>query len=130
MGSREPKRYGCCSGIVLIGALGFFGVCLLGIVNRKPGEAPVADSPPGRVAPQPAGPALLPEVAAFLASHPEYGKPTGVQAVPNWAKGKRQRVRFDSGRDLLFYEKGGAVATVYEDDSSEGRRKIWGEYDR
>lgn len=69
---------------------------------------------------------LLPEIQAFLGQHSEYGKRTTLQEVPDWAKGKRQRVNFDSGRRLLFYTKGEDVIAIYEDQPGIGRVKIWG----
>jgi hypothetical protein len=71
---------------------------------------------------------LLPEVAAFLEEHTEFGRAVASETVPDWAKGKRQRVRFDSGRSLLFYTKDNAVITVCEDQAGVGRVKVWGEY--
>lgn len=75
------------------------------------------------LAPKP--PRLLPEVRTFIRGHAEYGRPTDSEAVPDWARGERQRVRFSTGRSLLFYTEGGQVASVYEDDPLEGRRRIW-----
>jgi hypothetical protein len=69
---------------------------------------------------------LLPEIQTFLNQHSEYGNTTTIQEVPDWAKGKRQRVNFDNGRSLLFYTKGEAVMTIYEDQPGIGRVKIWG----
>lgn len=69
---------------------------------------------------------LLPEIRGFLAKHQNWGTPGRVQAEPNWARGRRQRVTL-SGRSLLFYTEGGKVVTVYEDMPS-GRKKIWGSY--
>lgn len=71
----------------------------------------------------------MPEVAAFLGSHPEFGRPTGTQNVPDWEKGKRQWVNFNTGRNLLFYERDGVVITIYENDPAVGRVKIWGEFE-
>lgn len=73
----------------------------------------------------PAG--LLPEIAQFLDEHKEFGKPTRIEAMPDWAKGKRQRVVLElneSRRNLLFYMKENKVITVYEDDGS--RKIVWG----
>ncbi len=67
---------------------------------------------------------LIPEISLFLDSHREWGSPTSVQSVPDWAEGKRQRVDFSSGRSLLFYMKDGQVLSV----SDQQRQKIWGEY--
>lgn len=68
---------------------------------------------------------LLPEIAEFLADHKEFGEAIRTEAMPDWAKGKRQRVIFDSRRNLLFYIKENKVVTVYE-DSSDGRKIVWG----
>lgn len=70
---------------------------------------------------------LRPEIATFVSQHPEFGKPTGTQSIDDWAQGARQRVDFDSGRNLLFYMKDGQVVTVYE-DGTDGRNKVWGEF--
>jgi hypothetical protein len=69
---------------------------------------------------------LLPEIAAFLDSHREFGNLTRSQPVRNWINGERQRVAFDTGRSLHFYAKDGAVSTVYEYDESGKRNRIWG----
>ncbi len=71
---------------------------------------------------------LLLGIGAFLESHDEFGTPTATQSVPDWAQGKRQRVQFSNGQNLLFYLKEGKVVTVYEDHPQEGRKKIWGEF--
>lgn len=70
---------------------------------------------------------LLPEIKSFLSQHTEYGSATIIEDMPNWANGKRQRVKFDNGRTLLFYTKDGNVVTIYEDQPGSGRVKIWGE---
>ena len=69
---------------------------------------------------------LLPEIDAFLGQHSEFGEPLAPQAMPDWANGKRQRVTFDTGRNLLFYTKGGQVVTIYEDQKDGGRVVVWG----
>ena len=56
---------------------------------------------------------------------PSVGKPLKAQEMPDWREGKRQRVDLDSGRNLLFYLKDGAVSAVYEDLPDSGRTKIW-----
>lgn len=85
-------------------------------------SAPAPNSQATRSA-APAG--LRPEIAAFLRAHSEFGQPTGVQHIENWAAGPRQRVDFASGRNLLFYIKNGQVVTVYE-DTGNGRVIVWG----
>jgi hypothetical protein len=72
---------------------------------------------------------LHPEIKTFLSSHSEFGKATGVEDMPDWFKGPRQRVQFDSGRNLLFYMKDGQVVTVWEDTPSSGRQVVWGNTD-
>ena len=72
--------------------------------------------------------ALLVEVEVFLDTHSQFGRPISVQEIPDWLEGKRQRVRFASGRSLLFYTKDGQVVAVYEDMPGNSRVKIWGEY--
>jgi hypothetical protein len=74
--------------------------------------------------PKPGG--LLPEISDFLSTHSEFGEPRDVQEIPDWAKGPRQRVTFDNGRNLLFYIEGDSVVSVYE-DGSNGRQKVWGQ---
>ncbi|MBL7066434.1 MAG: hypothetical protein ISS29_01055 [Candidatus Marinimicrobia bacterium] len=69
---------------------------------------------------------VLPGIQAFLAKHKEFGLPSRTQSVPNWAQGKRQRVQFKTGRNLLFYLKNGKVVTVYEDTKTGSRKKVWG----
>lgn len=81
---------------------------------------------------EPKPPGMLPAVAAFLDEHPEFGKAAEVEQMPDWAQGQRQGVitTGDGGRkSLLFYLKGEAVQTVYQQDAT-GRRKVWGDYDR
>jgi hypothetical protein len=71
---------------------------------------------------------VLPEISSFLSEHPEYGTPVAIQAVPDWAQGKRQRVVLEYGGtedSLLFYIKDDKVVTVYRDGSS-GREVVWG----
>lgn len=70
---------------------------------------------------------LLPGIRVFLDQHEEFGNPSGTQTISDWAQGKRQWVQFNTGRNLLFYLKGGKVVTVYEDDPELGRKKVWGE---
>ena len=71
---------------------------------------------------------VMPGIRAFLERHNEFGAPAAIQSVPDWAQGKRQRVQFKNGRNLLFYLKEGKVVSVYEDHPKEGRKKIWGEF--
>lgn len=52
---------------------------------------------------------LLPGVRDFLERHSEFGKPIRTQSIPDWAQGKRQRVQFSNGRNLLFYLKEGLL---------------------
>lgn len=68
---------------------------------------------------------LLPEISQFLDEHKEFGTAIRTETMPDWAKGKRQRVAFDSGKNLLFYTKDNKVVTVYE-DGLNGRTIIWG----
>lgn len=93
-------------------------------LSRRPRETP---SPPvKRESSRPSG--ILPGIRSFLNQNREFGSATTTQPVPDWAQGKRQRVQFTSGRNLLFYLKDGEVVTVYEDTEAEGRKKIWGSY--
>ncbi len=75
-------------------------------------------------------PPLLSEISNFLREHKEFGKPIATQSIPNWASGTRQRVTFNTGRNLLFYTKSGQVTGILEDDPIEGRKKVWGEYEK
>jgi len=68
---------------------------------------------------------LLPGIRSFLNGHKEFGSPSKTQGMPDWAEGKRQRVQFRGGKDLLFYLKDGVVVTVYEDDARGERKQIW-----
>ena len=58
-------------------------------------------------------PGMLPEIKTFLRAHPEFGEPISRTDVPDWANGKRQRVQFVGGRDLLFYTENGQVRSVH-----------------
>jgi len=71
---------------------------------------------------------ILPGIRLFLSEHKEFGSPIKVQFLSDWAEGKRQRVQFTNGRNLLFYLKDDKVVTVYEDTETEGRKKIWSSY--
>jgi len=120
---KPKKKGGVLVGCVVLCAL----LILLAILGRCAGSR-VPDSPPSRQSQQsPSAMGLLPEISAFLQQHTEFGKPIGSQSVADWAQGSRQRVMFDTGRNLLFYTKGGKVVTVYEDQRSAGRVKVWGE---
>jgi hypothetical protein len=84
---------------------------------------------------------MLPEVAAFISSHPVIQRPDGIPEIKlgtattirqgvNWEKGKMQIIDFGAGLRLLFYEKDGVVVAVYDLSDSVGhwRFKVWGEY--
>jgi hypothetical protein len=64
-------------------------------------------------------------VASFLAAHPEFGKATNGWDAPDWAEGPRRWVRFDGGRELLFYLKGEVVVSVYENVPGQGLTRVW-----
>ena len=107
----------CLSGCFFWGLIAVLGLGIAGtILSNRPGAT------------APAVRGLLPEIDAFLRAHPQFGKPLRVQAIPDWYEGPRQRVDLDTGRNLLFYARGGAVLTVYEDQPGRGRVKVWGEY--
>lgn len=57
---------------------------------------------------------VLPGIRSFLEYRPEYGSPISVQYIPDSVVGKRQRVQFSTGRNLLFYLEKGQVIVVYE----------------
>lgn len=68
---------------------------------------------------------ILPEISDFLDTHKEFGNVVGIEDLPDWAKGKRQKVKFDGSiKSLLFYVKDEKVVTVYED--STDRKIVWG----
>lgn len=69
------------------------------------------------------GPAVMPEIAAFLAEHPEYGSVQQTVTMPDWAKGARQQVNLTSG-NYLFYVQDGQVVTVYKYEG-EGRAEVY-----
>ena len=110
-------------------AILFVGMFALGLALRlggynAPPQSVTAITTPSK---PPSAPSVLAEIGAFLRSHPEFGEPVGTFAVPDWAEGKRQRVRFASGKDLLFYTKNDSVMTIYEDVPGTGRKIVWGE---
>jgi len=107
-------------GVIIVGVVG-------GILSSSDSGSSTAKPQPRTIARQ-IKPDILSGIQAFLTKHKEYGSPTGTQSVPDWAKGKRQRVQFTTGRNLLFYLKDGVVVTVYEDDSRGDRKKIWNSY--
>ncbi len=55
---------------------------------------------------------LLPGIQPFLAAHPEYGAPRTVEAMPDWAEGRRQRVR-TTVDNYLFYMAGETVVGIW-----------------
>lgn len=69
---------------------------------------------------------MLTGIKIFLRSHSQYGEPIYVQDIPDWASGRRQRVQFSNGRNLLFYLEEGDVTAIYENNPI--RMKIWGNY--
>lgn len=75
---------------------------------------------------------ILPEINKFLSKHQEFGIPIDVESIPDWAQGKRQKLKVKANgksRSLLFYVKEQEVVTVYE-VGANGREKIWGEYQK
>jgi hypothetical protein len=66
---------------------------------------------------------VLAEVAAFLATHPEYGEVRRASMLPDWARGRRQRLETSEG-SFVFYTEGTAVVTVYE-ETAAGRHEVW-----
>lgn len=115
---RNPRRSSGCSIVMLILIVVFGSVYLVGRNSYND----YLDQPADQVALN-----LLPEIATFLSTNSDFGAATGTQPIPDWRFGKRQRVQFDTGRDLLFYVKDGAVMTVYEDTAASGRQIVWGE---
>jgi hypothetical protein len=118
--AKQPKQFGCATGCLLIVVV--FLAWLIGSHRQgEPNNLAVQTTPSD---------SLLPEIRTFLTEHAEFGGVRSTEPIPNWAKGSRQRVNFDSGRSLLFYMKNGKVITVYEHVPGEDRKVIWGDYDR
>lgn len=119
----HPKQMGC----LMKGCLSI--AALVGLVLLIPALQLIGGGARGG-----GGVEVLPEVSAFLLEHPEFGEARRTQAVPNWLKGKRQRITSSTGRELLFYMLDGQVVTVYEDAPSSvpgqdwERKKIWNIY--
>lgn len=75
---------------------------------------------------------LLPCVAKFLDEHPEYGRPVTLAPLMDWAYGKRQWVTCQMGlrgvfarRNYLFYERDGAVDTIYQISKNNQRVRVY-----
>ena len=84
--------------------------------------------PKGSTRTEAPAPELLQSIHQFLEDHQGFGTPVSAQALPDWAEGKRQRVKFGNGTILIFYSKDDVVVTVYEDNPQNGRKRIWGDY--
>ena len=90
--------------------------------GESPTEPPMPSSPSNQIRSD-----ILPGIQTFLTKHMEFGTPSGTESMPDWWQGKRQRIQFTSGRNLLFYLKDGRVVSVYEDTKTESRKRIWNE---
>jgi hypothetical protein len=124
--AKGDKKLGCCSIVVL----GFACLCLISLFlpRDRAARPPQAESSPTPAAsPAASGPTILPEVLSFLTAHPEFGRPTRVQDVPDWAKGRRQRADTDRGKSLLIYLKGDRVITVFDWPQGGERKLVWGD---
>lgn len=123
-GKKQKKQIstgcGCLIVILVIGGL----IMAISVVNQDTDSRPRTTT--GKLDASEAGINLLPGVRSFLRTHDDFGTPSATETIPDWAQGKRQRVRFTNGRSLLFYLKDGKVITVYQDDAEEGRTKVWG----
>ena len=115
-------------------AISVTGIVLIGVVSSCDDSSDSRSSSPPRPSSSSGGPdiashaetEILQGIQEFLAEHPEFGSATTTESVPDWAQGKRHRVRFTNGRNLLFYLKDGKIVTVYEWSDTEGRKKILG----
>lgn len=75
---------------------------------------------------------IRPEVRTFFELHPEFGRPTYGESLPDWAEGPRQRVMADYGqttRYYLVYLKGGQVVTLWL-ETADDRVIVWDIYNR
>lgn len=73
----------------------------------------------------------MPEIATFLASHPEFGRPATPRNQTSWAEGKLQRVDMDTGKSLAFYEMNGRITTVWDRSAGGDGELLWGKpYER
>jgi len=124
--SNKSPQLSTTQGIAIV--LGVIIVGVVGGILSSSGSGSSTAKPQSHTIARQIKPDVLSGIQAFLTKHKEYGSPTGTQSVPDWAKGKRQRVQFTTGRNLLFYLKDGVVVTVYEDDSRGDRKKIWNSY--
>lgn len=129
-GGRQRKA-GCLGSmggcVVGIGSLGLIAIVIsicagLGGPGRQ-GTQPAA---PVQAA-APVGPSLLPEVRTWLEEHGEFGSPVSSEAVPDWARGKRQAVTMSDGSRLLLYLGDEGVMTAYDMTPGHDRVKVWGE---
>lgn len=67
---------------------------------------------------------ILPEVKTFIEKHPGFGKTLTVEDMPDWAYGKRQQIKTQSGR-YLFYIYEEEVVDVYEYLTDGTRKQIF-----
>lgn len=114
-----PNKIDDRPGVVWAGIILF---CIVGIgscVNSQSKSSAISASPSPTIN-------LMPAISEFLKEHEGFGIPTSTTTMPDWARGTRQRVQFNDGRDYLFYEERGRVTGVYQ-DTEGGRQKIWGE---
>ena len=98
-------------------------ILVIGCSDSKMRPRKTTSAPAAMPASEPSD--VLPGIRFFLNEHKKFGSPIETQSLPDWAEGKRQRVQFTNGRNLLFYLKDSNVVTVYEDTETEGRKKIW-----
>ena len=73
---------------------------------------------------RPSASGILPAIEDFISQHPEYGTIKEVTAMPDWASGKRQQIRTDSG-SYLFYVYESEVVGVDKYSISGEREKIY-----
>lgn len=72
-------------------------------------------------------PETLPEVQAFLDTHPEFGsRLVEAREMPPWAAGRRERIVTDSGRFLFYvHSEAGEVTAVYRYDENNARWPVF-----
>lgn len=70
---------------------------------------------------------LLPAVAKWVKFNSQWGKPTSIVRLHDWAGGKAQKLTLDKGLTLRFYLVKDEVNIVYE-ESAEGELKVFGHY--
>jgi hypothetical protein len=94
------------------------------VVGTATAESSAAVQP--KPVPKPAD-VMLPAVAAWVKKYSEYGRPTTITTLPDWAGGKSQRLVLSGGLTLRFYLVEDIVNIVYE-ESAAGELIVFGHY--